>query len=77
MRNIFINTAYPAEGLFALNLYVKGKKEVITLDDYLPFSGSNLVFNKKSALDGDFWAVIIEKAFAKLNGNYEIINWGW
>lgn len=31
----------------------------------------------RSPPEGDLWATIIEKAFAKINGNYENINWGW
>jgi len=37
IKNIFINTAYSSEGLFAVKLFVKGKPEIITIDDYLPF----------------------------------------
>lgn len=74
--NIFVNTAYPREGLLALNLFVKGKPAVITVDDYLPFYGSNPIFAKRS-WDGDFWMPFVEKAFAKLTGNYEQIGGGW
>lgn len=27
--------------------------------------------------DSDYWAIVIEKAWAKVNGNYENINYGW
>lgn len=74
--NIFINTAYPKEGLIAMNFYVKGKPAVITIDDNLPFYGSSPAFAKRSG-DGDFWASFIEKGFAKLTGNYEAIGGGW
>ena len=76
IKKIIINQVYPAEGLFAVQLYVKGKPEIITIDDYLPFYGSSPYFVKKSN-DGDFWMAFMEKAFAKLNGNYENIAAGW
>ena len=75
--DIFINTAYPTEGLIALNLYVRGKKQVVTIDDFIPLKSGALVFNKRSTSDGDYWAVLLEKAYAKLNGNYENIVAGW
>ena len=69
--NIFINAAYPQEGLIAMNLNVQGIPAVITIDDYLPFYQSSYpAFARKSA-DGDFWAAFIEKGFAKMWGNYE------
>lgn len=36
-NDVFINNAYPREGLLAVKLFVKGKPEVITIDDFLPF----------------------------------------
>ena len=76
VKGLFVNSAYSSEGLFAINLYIRGKRRVVTIDDYLPFVNGNLIFNRKTS-DADFWAVLLEKAFAKINGNYEYINWGW
>ena len=33
INNIILNDDYPAEGLVALKLFVKGKPEIITIDD--------------------------------------------
>jgi hypothetical protein len=76
IKKAFINTAYSNEGLFAVNLYIKGKPVVVTIDDYVPFWNNNLLFNRKTT-NGDFWPILLEKAWAKVNGNYENINWGW
>lgn len=76
MKKVFVNQAYPGEGLIALRLFVRGKPTVVTIDDYLPFMGSSLVFARRSS-DGDFWMGLLEKAFAKVNGNYENIGGGW
>jgi hypothetical protein len=35
-----------------------------------------MIFNRM-APDGAFYAALMEKAFAKVNGNYEFINYGW
>lgn len=76
IKNIFINTEYPKEGLLAVKLYIKGKPEIVTIDDYLPFYYSSPFFARRSS-DGDFWMAFMEKIYAKINGNYESIIGGW
>jgi hypothetical protein len=49
---------------------------VITLDDYVPYYNNQIIYDR-AANDGALWATILEKAFAKVNGNYEFINYGW
>ena len=74
---VFITDNYPnSAGILALNLCVKGKPEVITIDDQLPFVSGNPIFAKRSS-DNDFWTAFIEKSFAKMMGNYENIGGGW
>ena len=55
----------------------EGKKETITVDDYIPIYNGKPLGNINSKQDGDWWATILEKAWAKVNNNYESINWGW
>ncbi len=76
IESIFLNSEYPKEGLIAVKLFVKGKPEIITLDDYLPFYSNSLYFGRRGS-DGSFWGAFLEKALAKLNGNYEAIGAGW
>ena len=72
----FLTKTYNAAGIFAVQLWVRGIPTVITVDDYAPFYNGGLIFDKQ-APNGALWAVILEKVFAKLNGNYEYINYGW
>jgi hypothetical protein len=60
-----------------VQLYIKGKRSVITIDDYIPFYGSTLLADNPSKVNGDWWAPILEKAWAKINNNYESVNNGW
>ena len=51
----------------------------VIVDDYVPHYGSflNTVFAKVQATDGSTWTTILEKAYAKLVGNYAQMNAGW
>jgi hypothetical protein len=60
-----------------MNLYIRGRPMTITVDDYLPYYNGNLIFLNKSAKNGNYWAAMLEKAWAKITGNYEQINYGW
>lgn len=76
IQRIFVQNSYNKEGIFALNLYVKGKPTVVTVDDKLPFTSSTPLFAKPSP-DRGWWLPILEKAYAKINVNYETIGFGW
>ena len=51
----------------------------VTVDDNLLFwyEGSNYTTYGKSGVDGALWLPILEKAVAKLYGNYEMMVGGW
>ena len=76
LEKIIMNKEYPTEGIFAVKLFVKGKPTIITVDDYVPFM-KDQIYTDRRAPDGSFWGPIIEKAFAKMVGNYELIANGW
>jgi len=50
------------------------------IDDYLPFYGgstSKTLLFTKAATDGALWGPFLEKAWAKVSGNYEFTESGW
>jgi len=71
----------PNAGIIGIQLYIRGKPWVITLDDKLFFfeSGGNkyLKFNQADATNSIMWAAILEKAYAKMKGNYEAAEGGF
>jgi hypothetical protein len=56
--------------------YIKGRPEVITIDDRLPWGTSTPLFLRAGS-DFAYWATMAEKVYAKLAVNYETIGWGW
>lgn len=75
-QKAFVNKQSTKSGIYAINAYVRGKPTIITVDDYIPFSGDTPIF-AGFGLDGSNWGPIIEKVWAKVNGNYERINNGY
>ena len=57
----------------------------MVVDDYLPvhdsgtFGKKNLVYlqNSESSIGNEFWAALLEKAYAKLHGSYQKIDGGF
>ena len=71
----------PDSGIIGIKLYIRGKPWVVSIDDKLFFysSGSNkyLKFNQPDDTGKIFWAAILEKAWAKVKGNYEMAEGGF
>ena len=76
MRDVFLTQNFNKAGIQAVKLYVRGLPTIVVVDDYVPYYNGNLIMNRQPP-DGDYWAIVLEKAWAKVNGNYENINYGW
>jgi hypothetical protein len=79
LSEAFVTKTYNTEGIIAINTHVLGLKKTIYLDDYLPFwssTSSYLAFAQPST-NKELWGPFIEKAWAKVSGNYEITEGGW
>ncbi|CDW81319.1 calpain family cysteine protease containing protein [Stylonychia lemnae] len=73
----FVNPEINWAGLYAFNVYIRGIPHVLVVDDAIPAGD----YGKKPAFasfgsDGSIWGPLLEKAFAKVNSNYEEIKGG-
>ena len=68
-------------GFYEKVLFIDGEWQIVFMDDYLPiksgteflaFAGKNKTVDKKNEL----WVLLLEKAWAKLNGGYSNIRGG-
>ena len=68
------------EGVYALTMYVLGVPTTVVIDDRMPFYGStyNTIFAKVDKQgENTTWMALLEKAYAKVMGNYAQLIGGW
>lgn len=73
--SLFEQKKYTNEGIFAIQVNVKGRQEHVTIDDLFPTFSNKVAFAKPTS-DGGWWVPLLEKAYAKVNVNYETISSG-
>mmetsp|Transcript_26510 Transcript_26510/g.36226 ORF Transcript_26510/g.36226 Transcript_26510/m.36226 type:complete len:92 (-) Transcript_26510:1322-1597(-) len=64
-------------GIYGLNIYAMGIPTQITIDGQIPFTRYGSPIFANIGYDGALWGPFVEKAWAKMNGNYEQIVGGW
>lgn len=62
-------------GILRFKFHVKGETAFVNIDDRLALNGYEPYFTRVSK-DGAFWMPLLEKAYAKLNQNYDRLNGG-
>jgi hypothetical protein len=79
-KKVFVIQEVNTSGIMAFNVFVKGMPVVVTVDDYIPFENKNGIIRPIFAdigTDGALWGPLVEKMWAKINGNYERTAAGW
>ena len=80
IRKIFLTQTKNTAGIFGVTFFVRGKPHVISVDDNLYFwntintgtdyGGGGPYFAHLSKDNRTIWGAVLEKAAAKLKGNY-------
>ena len=67
-------------GVYGVTFYIRGKPWVVSVDDYMLFRGTqppySLKFSKQSRDDLAIWGPVLEKAWAKVRGNFINVDGG-
>ena len=76
IKNLFVIKEVNSQGIYAVNLYVRGKPWTIVVDDI--FLMDKLTGLKAAQIGDDqsLWGPILEKAWAKIKGNYASADYG-
>jgi len=75
IKKLFINNKKDSSCLFGVNLCHNGHFQQVVIDDFFPFNkklNNNKVFLSEEK--GFIWPQILEKAYAKLYGSYNLIS---
>lgn len=75
VRSTFLNEETNDEGIYNIRFYVRGKPWVVSVDDYMfmvnSFGGDPSLLYMFQSRDGySIWGAMLEKAWAKVRGNY-------
>lgn len=70
------NANYTKSGAFELQFFVNGLPQSVVIDDQLPMLNETMPANTGPSLAEGWWLPLLEKAYAKLNVNFENLNRG-
>lgn len=73
---LFITKKYNEDGLYRLKLCKNGEWVEVTVDDYFPcHANGGPIFSKANG--NELWVLLLEKAYAKVHGNYYTLRGGF
>lgn len=77
LNKTFVNPIINWAGVYVFNVFIRGIPYLVYVDDAVPAGtfGKSPVFAKIGS-DNSLWGPLLEKAWAKVNGNYENIEAG-
>ena len=75
IRELFVSQVVNPQGLFAVKLIQDGVMQEVLVDSYIPIQQhGELQFSRTNG--PELWVIILEKAYAKLKGDYASIGSG-
>lgn len=72
ISNAIISQDYVESGAIALKVLVRGVETTVIIDDFIPVHEGLPSFTSPNE-DSGLWPMILERVWAKVNGNYENI----
>ena len=73
IKNLFISEKKNKNGIFGLRICKDGFLQEIVIDDYFPVNKEDNTYCFTHSKDDCLWVQIIEKAYAKAYGSYELL----
>ena len=79
IKNLFHTKTVTTSGAYAVRLFVNGEPNDVVVDDYFPYDPrpeKDCWFFSRDTTENEIWVQILEKAYAKMFGSYEIVEGG-
>ena len=73
IKTMFITREYNEVGIYSIKIYINGAYKIIEVDDYIPVNKSTSAPLFAQMQTKNIWPILLEKAWAKVNGSYEDI----
>ena len=70
LKEKFRTQKFNEEGYYEVIFFIDGEWQIIFLDDYFPYDPAKKTFAFCKPQGNELWAILLEKAWAKLNGGY-------
>ena len=71
IENLFYFKEKTKEHIYGIYLYINGIKKLVLIDDYFPYiEDKSKKFAMSYSRENEIWVSLVEKAWAKVNGNY-------
>ena len=74
IANLFYTKNINKAGCYLVYFYINGVRRGVIIDDYLPCKNGKPVFAQSR--ESELWVNLLEKAWAKLHGNYQRVEGG-
>ena len=75
IKNLFLSDKQNKFGIYGMKICKNGEWKEVVVDDYIPCYKGDPAFSKANG--NELWVILLEKAWAKLHGNYERIEAGF
>ena len=73
IKEKFRTKSFNEEGYYEIIFFIDGEWQIVFIDDYLPYNTRTKNFAFALPHNNELWAILLEKAWAKLNGGYSNI----
>ena len=77
LRVCFVATKHWTRGIYTLKIYKEGQWRYVHIDDQIPCSRRGTPLYARCQNPNETWALLLEKAYAKLHLCYENLAHGW
>ena len=73
IKEKFRTKSFNEEGYYEIIFFIDGEWQIVFIDDYLPYNTLTKNFAFATPHNNELWAILLEKAWAKINGGYSNI----